>query len=291
MVWQRVHSNRWQNLILLKQPKSMTKFKIAVLSAILTLASINAQAKYAFIIKSVPFWIRVPLETSSLPAFWAALIAEGAVTIAEYLAEPLDKYQSGIQHSTRSTSTRISWPDGDYPTRTEDVETVYDYNPFEPDPAKRAKWFIKRTWTVYNRDGTSVVTITYSQTPPIVIQFCVEDCHYKRMVLAGSHASDFTYESFEVLTGYCIRVGSGAWGRAVTAWYEGWDCKLKVQNDIPYHNPIEPYQDSHFTFIGPSSLGTSSMSLFKLKPQKYTPGMAEVNAIGVTTTWFRETPF
>lgn len=241
-----------------------------------------AQAKYAPVLKSIPIFIEPAINAVSLNLFWLAMAAHGAVSIAKELAEPLENYEAGIWHSSRSTSSTISWPDGDYPSRNYDVETNYDYDPF----THTIRWFIKSTFTVINRDGTSTATITYSQTPPVVVQFNVENCHYQRVVLAGSHSDAYAYDSFETLTGYCIRRGSAAWGRPVTAFFHGWEWTMLVRSDIIYHNPTVPYDDNHHLFIGPASLGNSSLGLFKLKKQKDTPGGAEVNAVGVVTLFF-----
>jgi hypothetical protein len=257
--------------------------QFAVTAACIAALITPAQAKYALLMKSVPFWIEAPLVTTKLSLFWETLALYGLQTIEKSMAEPLEKYEAGIWKSIRSSSATITWPDGDYETRDIDTERFYDYDPF----TKIAKWWWKNTYTVIRRDGTRNVEISYSQVPPEIVEFNQEDVHYKRNVLAGSHSSDFSFDSFQDLTGYCIRRGSGAWGRPVTAWFTGWDCLPLWRNDILYHSPVSPWEDTHHCFIGPSSLGTSSLALFKLKRQLHTPGIAEVSNIFIVTTWFR----
>jgi hypothetical protein len=245
------------------------------------MVTLTTQAFYDYsVIRTIPIYIEMPLQTTSLAGFWFAMAAKGAISVAEYLAETLDKYEAGIWHSTRSTSSTYSWPDKIYPTRDYDVEQTYDYDPFK----RTTKWWRKETWTTI--DGTNVTTtVAYSSTPPVVVLFNQEDCHYNRTSPIGSYSSSWLYDSYETLTGYCIRRGSGAWGRPVAAWFHGWEWQMLVKNDIIYPMTVEPWEDNHYTFIGPSSLGTSSLALFKLKSHKYQPGGAEVSSLGVVTIW------
>jgi len=251
-------------------------------ACIATLAT-PVQAFYQYdIVRSIPIFIEVPIHAVSLYAFWMAMAAHGAVSVAETLAEKLDNYEVGIYHFNRSASATITWPDGDYETRDIDTDQYFDYDPF----TKVRRWFEKDTFSVIHRDGTRTDTITYSQTAPSVIEYNQEDVHYKRNVMAGCHCSDFSWDSYQTITGYLIRRGSGAWGRPVTGWFKGWDCTPLWKNDTLYHTPVSPWEDNHHCFIGPSSLGTSSMALFKLKRQKFTPGIAEILNDGTVTLWF-----
>ena len=250
--------------------------QFAVAACIAGLAC-SAQAWY---VKTITIFIEPAIQSASLTIFWAAMAAHGAIMVSEKAAEPLDKYEAGIWHSIRNTSMTTSWPDGDYPTRDTDIEQSYDYDPF----TRVTRWWTKTTFSVVTRDGGVTSTVTYSQEPPAIPEFNVEDTHYKRYVMAGSHASDFAYDSYQMLTGYCIRRGSGAWGRPVTAWFKGWNYNLVVRSDIAYKSPTTLYEYGRHCFIGPSSLGTSSMALFKLKSGD--PN-AEVDTIAVVTLFFK----
>ncbi len=263
--------------------KKLIPLLMAALIALIT--TTPAQGKIPFpYTRSIPIWIEAPLQAAELGAFATLLAVHGAVKILASMAEPLDNYKAGIYRSVRSASATITWPDGDYETRDIDSEQFYDFDPF----SNTVRWWEKTTFAVLHRDGTRTETITYNNVPPGNIEFNQEDVHYKRSVMSGCHCSDFSFDSFQYLTGYVIRLGSGAWGRPVTGWFEGTNYNPLWRTDILYHNPTTPWKDSHFVFIGPSSLGTSSLALFKLK---FGSPNAEVLTATVVTTIFPSETF
>jgi hypothetical protein len=158
-----------------------------------------------------------------------------------------------------------------------DAERVYDYDPF----LNTDTWWIKTTFTVTSRDGTSVTTVTYSQDPPLINDFRMEDIRYRRIGLSGVHASSFSYDAYEKVVCYCVRTGSKAWGRPVMCATQGNFFDAVFRQDIKYETPTTLYEDRHYCFIGPASLGLGAMAQWK--PYWPENTNVEVYQVGVVT--------
>jgi hypothetical protein len=200
-------------------------------------------------LRSVPI-ILENIVTVTIPAFWSAMAAAGAVDVLDEMTQPVDDYEAGIKHVTGSTSAEMSWVDGEYPTRQLEAERVYDYDPY----TKTETWWIKSIFSEELSDGTMSTTTTYSQQPPLLKDFRMEDIHYKRFGLSGAHQTSFSYDAYETVTCYCIRRGSSAWGRPVVAFTTGFYFDATFRDDIKYEVPTSGYEDRHYCFIGPGSM-------------------------------------
>jgi hypothetical protein len=189
------------------------------------------------------------------------MAAAGAVDVLLEMTEPLENYKAGVKHVVGATSATMSWPDWEYPTRDLDAERVYDYDPFN----NVETWWIKSTFTVIEHDGTAVTTTTYSQQAPLTKDFRMEDIKYRRIGLSGAHQTSFSYDAYEKVVCYAARMGSRAWGRPVMVRTQGNEFVAVFRTDIKYETPTIPYQDDHYAFIGPSSLGPLG-SMVQWKP-------------------------
>lgn len=246
-----------------------------ILAVLLILAATDLFALHGKV-KSLPIVLK-PVVYTVLERFWVYLAMKGAMEIAEEMAEPLANYEVGIKFVAGSVSETFTWPDGEYPTRDIDRERTYDYNPV----TKVVRWFFKTTWTTIMRDGTTYVTVSYSTEPPLVNDFNNKDVHYNRIALSGTHSASYSHDGFETVTAYCLRKGNKAWGLPVMAIMIGWEWTPLWRNDTLFHNPIRPYEDQHYLFLGPTSSG-AAMAIYKPRWVQNT----EFYSQGVATLYF-----
>jgi hypothetical protein len=236
-----------------------TIFSILILSL-----TLSAQAKtyptpisWVFV-RSVPV-ILTSIVEGALPAFWAALAAKGAVDVLVEMTEPLENHGAAVKHVVGATSAEQSWPDWEYPTRELDAERTYDFDPF----TNTETWWIKSTWTEKYKDGTSVSTITYSQTPPPLKSFRMEDIKYRRIGLSGAHQTSFSYDAYEKVVVCAWRKASSAWPRPLTVLTTGFYFDVVFRSDIKYEIPTLGYEDRHYVLLGPASSGQGAMAQWK----------------------------
>jgi hypothetical protein len=226
--------------------------------------------------------ILAPIVEISLPLFWAAMAAKGSVDVLVEMTEPLDNYGAAVKHVVGATSAEQSWVDWEYPTRELDAERVYDFDPFANGGAGAETWWIKSTWTEKYKDGTSVSTVTYSQTPPLIKSFRMEDIKYRRIGLSGARQTSFSYDAYEKVVCCAWRKGSKAWGRPITVFTTGFYFDVVFRSDIKYEIPTLSYEDRHHCFIGPASGGVTS-SLAQWKPYWQDGTNVEIFQVGFVT--------
>jgi len=256
------------------------KVKSVILAVCILSLSVPAEAKHYPNPPPSMKWIRTvpiilePIEATVLGAFWAAAAAVSVlVDVLEEMAEPLESYESGIQHVVGSTSATISWPDGEYPTRDIDAERWYDYEPLE----KRARWFIKTTYTTIFLNGNIESVVNYSTEPPVINDFNQMDIHYNRIGLSGAGQNSFSYDAYETVTAYCVSYGTKVWIRPVMSIVTGFKWDPTWRDDILYHVPTTLYEDRHYLMI--------PRGVVMLYKPHWDP-QTEIFQLGVTTLYF-----
>lgn len=248
------------------------------LTLVLTFLIITSTSVLAFTSGTIIRTLPIIIETISYPlegAFTLLLVAKAAVLIAASASEPLENHEVGIQYDTGTWNSTISWVDGEYPTRSFLKERTYSYQPQQ----RIANWWIKDTFTVWNKDGSVSQTITISQQPPGEIQFCNQEVKYRRYGMSGQHQTSFQYDTYETVTAYAMRKGSAAWGRPILAQFGGWRWNPLFRDDICYHSYTMPYNDNRYLLICPWTWTI-------WKPARVIN--TEFNQLGSATTFFSQ---
>lgn len=262
----------------------MKILKVLIVSILIATFTLPAHGLDTRVVRTIPCMrpLLAPIGTATLSTFWILMAAAGAISVIASDTEPLDNYDCGINQLVGSTTASYIWADADgrYPDREVEAERTYYYEPRGYPKGQGIKsWWIKVTNTSTFADGSTIVNVTYSQDPPAVNDFTVQDVEHHRIALQGSHDYSFNYHCVEVVTCYCIRIASTfCKGRPVTAIMGGVDALPVWVNDVLNRNIVAVYEDRHYCF-----LAANQMHLYK--PHTVAGKITQMETAGVVTTF------